>query len=396
MASMKREEMHKPLATILLISLALCTSSIVAVKALAFTFTATISPTNVYVNQPITYTATITVTGNKTLGSAGITIPTGFSTPTSVTILDPPSTWSYTVSNEAINLTGNNGDAVIQQERKPHIHLLHQSPPPSWHNNCPVAATSNHGADQLIWRAQLTVTVNPQPQLVPPTITASLNTINQGQTSFLSQSVAPSGGTSPYIYQWLESFNGGSFSPITGANGPDYSFSTTTSTAIGTWSLKLNVTDSSAIPMTVTSNSVNILVNSALTAPAITATPNTVYQSQASTLTSSPVVTGTSPYNFQWFQRAPGGNYITVGINSPSYTFPGSATTGAWTFLLQVTDSVGVSINSTSVDVTVSSAPIFNITVTGSPRYIVPGRPAQPWQLRVSMFLIFGTMLLMS
>src|SRR5512139_642873 len=115
MASMKREEMQKPLATILLISLALCTNSIVAAKALSFTFTATISPTNVYVNQPNTYTVTITVTGNKTLGSAGITIPTGFSTPTSITILTPPSTWSYTVSNEAINLTGNNGDAIIQQ-----------------------------------------------------------------------------------------------------------------------------------------------------------------------------------------------------------------------------------------------------------------------------------------
>jgi hypothetical protein len=377
MASMKREEMHKPLATILLISLALCTSSIVTVKALSFFFTATISPTNVYVNQPITYTVTITVTGNKTLGSAGITIPTGFSTPSSITILTPPSTWSYTLSSGAINLTGNNGDAVIQQGGSLIFTFSTIAPPSPGITNWPVAATSNiawSGTTLDLEGAQPTVTVNPQPQLVPPTITASLNTINQGQTSFLSQSVAPSGGTSPYIYQWLESFNGGSFSSITGANGPTYSFSTTTSTAIGTWSLKLNVTDSSAIPVTVTSNSVNILVNLALTAPAITATPNTVYQSQASTLTSSPVVTGTSPYNFQWFQRAPGGNYITVGINSPSYTFPGSATTGAWTFLLQVTDSVGVSINSTSVDVTVSSAPIFNITVNqGLHGTIVPG-----------------------
>ena len=362
--------MRKPIATVLLISLVLCTSVLLEVKALSFFFTATISPTNVYVNQPITYSVTITVTGNKTLGSAGITIPTGFSPPSSITILAPPSTWSYTLSNGAINLTGNNGDAVIQQGGSLIFTFFTIAPTSSGITNWPVAATSNigwSGTTLDLEGAQPTVTVNPQPPLVPPTITASLNTINQGQISLLSQSVAPSGGTSPYTYQWIESFNGGSFSSITGANGPGYSFSTTTSTAIGTWSFKLNVTDSSAIPVTVTSNSANVVVNSALTAPAITATPNTVYQSQASTLTSSPVTTGTSPYNFQWFQRAPGGNYITVGINSASYTFPGSTTTGAWTFLLQVTDSVGASTNSTSVDVTVSSTPIFTITVNQGP-----------------------------
>ncbi len=58
---------------------------------------------------------------------------------------------------------------------------------------------------------------------------------------------------------------------------------------------------------------------------------------------------------------------MTVGINSASYTFPGSTTTGAWTFLLQVTDGVGASTNSTSVDVTVSSTPIFTITVNQGP-----------------------------
>src|SRR4030067_734532 len=145
MASKKREEMRKPIATILLISIVLCTSALLEVKALSFAFTATISPTEVYVNQPITYSVTITNTGNKTLGSASITIPTGFSAPSSITILAPPSTWSYTLSNGAINLTGNNGDAVIQQGGSLIFTFSTIAPTSSGITNWPVAATSNIG-----------------------------------------------------------------------------------------------------------------------------------------------------------------------------------------------------------------------------------------------------------
>src|SRR4030066_22682 len=184
MASMKREEIHKPIATILLISLALCTSSLVAVKALSFSFTATISPTNVYVNQPITYSVTITNTGNKTLGSAAITIPTGFSAPSSITLLAPPSTWSHTLSNGAINLTGNNADAVIQQGGSLIFTFSTIAPSSPGITDWPVVATSNigwGGTTLELEGAQPTVTAHPQPPIVPPTISASLNTINQGQ-----------------------------------------------------------------------------------------------------------------------------------------------------------------------------------------------------------------------
>ncbi len=132
--------------------------------------------------------------------------------------------------------------------------------------------------------------------------------------------------------------------------------------------------DSSYIPSTVTSNPVNIVLNSALVAPTLTATPNTVNQTQSSFITSSPVTTGTSPYTFQWYQKAPAGQYLSVGTNSPDYTFPGTTTIGVWTFLLQVTDSASTSVNSTETSLTVTSAPSFTITVTqGAHGTITPG-----------------------
>jgi len=119
---------------------------------------------------------------------------------------------------------------------------------------------------------------------------------------------------------------------------------------------------------------VNVVDNSGLVAPEVTATPTTVTQNQSSTLTSTPVTTGKSPYTYQWFQKAPGGDYTAVGGNFDSYVFPGSTITGTWTFLLQVTDSTGASVNSTAVTVNVNPTPTFTIAVIQSSHgTITPG-----------------------
>lgn len=126
---------HKTLTIILLIALAFSANVLLEVQApSSSSFTATISPTEVYVNQQITYSVTITPTGNKTLGSAAITIPAGFSEPASIMILAPSSTWSYTLSSGAIDLTGIDTGRINTTRRQPHIHLRRDIFLCPWHN----------------------------------------------------------------------------------------------------------------------------------------------------------------------------------------------------------------------------------------------------------------------
>ena len=79
-----------------------------------------------------------------------------------------------------------------------------------------------------------------------------------------------------------------------------------------------------------------------MVAPTVSASAGTVDQGQTSTLTSAAVSTGTSPYSYQWLEKAPGGSYSSIsGATSSSYSFvtSGSTTIGSWRFELQVTDS---------------------------------------------------------
>jgi hypothetical protein len=208
-------------------------------------------------------------------------------------------------------------------------------------------------------------TVQVNSALVAPTASASAGAVDQGQTSALT-STAVTTGTNPYTYQWLQKAPGtSSYSAISGATSSSYSFVTSVSTTTGAWSFELQVTDvTSAV---ITSNSVSVTVNSALVAPTLTPTPSTVNQGQTSSLSSTAVSTGTSPYTYQWLEKAPGGSYVDIGTDSTSYSFAtsGSTATGTWSFELQTTDSAStpVVVTSTAVSVTVNAAP----TVTVSP-----------------------------
>ena len=290
------------------------------------------------------------------------------------------------------------------------------------------------------------VSVKVNPALTIPVISASLGTVDQGQTSTLS-STAVSSGTSPYTYQWLSKVGASSYSAISGATSSSYSFVTTGSTNPGVWSLELQVTDSASIPVVVTSSAasvtvnvaptvtfsptswtldigqsktftaaptggsgtyvsyqwyvdsvlqssqtaskfsyspassgshsvtvtvtddlsatsvqssaVYVTVNSALVAPTVTATPSTVNQGQTSSLTSTAASTGTPPYTCQWFEEAPGAkSYSAMGSCAASFIFVTSGTTaaGKWSFILQVTDASGASVNSTVASVTLNSS----------------------------------------
>jgi hypothetical protein len=107
------------------------------------------------------------------------------------------------------------------------------------------------------------VTVNAA--LVAPIVASSPSTVDQGQTSVLSNSTVISTGTSPYMYQWFEMAPGASvYSKIGGAASRSYSFVTSVSTTIGVWHFELNVTD--ATGAVVTSNAATVTVSSGVTA----------------------------------------------------------------------------------------------------------------------------------
>ncbi len=139
--------------------------------------------------------------------------------------------------------------------------------------------------------------------MAAPTISASLGILDKGQTSALSSTTVIT-GISPYAYQWLSEAPGASsFSSIGGATSSSYSFVTTGSTAVGVWSFELRVTDSASTPAVVTSNIASVTVNSVLVAPTVTSNSSSINQGQTSSLTSSSVTTGSSPYTYQWLSE---------------------------------------------------------------------------------------------
>jgi len=185
-----------------------------------------------------------------------------------------------------------------------------------------------------------------------PTVTISptgILTKNVGQIQIFT--ATRTGGSGTIHYQWYVD------SSTAGTDSATYSY-----TVPGTsHSITCRVTDSASDPVTSPpSNAVIITSNPALVAPTISASASTINQGQNSLLTSTTVSTGTSPYSYQWFQRVPGGNYAKVGSNSASFNFitTGSTTTGSWSFILQVTDTAGAAVNSSSISVGVTVAPL--------------------------------------
>jgi hypothetical protein len=224
-------------------------------------------------------------------------------------------------------------------------------------DNTTVSVTSN----------AVTVTVNAD--LVAPVVSASPASINMDQTSALSVLNDISGGTSPFLYQWMMEVPGGSSYSVIGSatsSASSYNFDST-NMATGTYFFELNVTDTTGA--SVMSNAVTVTVDADLVAPVVSASATSINVGQISTLS---VVTdisgGTSPFLYQWMMEVPGGSsYSAIGSATPSaasYVFDSASVfTGTYTFELVVSDSTGVYVTSNTVTVTVNGAP----TVTVSP-----------------------------
>jgi hypothetical protein len=204
-----------------------------------------------------------------------------------------------------------------------------------------VTVTDSLGATSAQSSA-VTVTVNASPTVsIAP---VGPLTLDVGQVQAFT--ATHSGGSGVIHYQW---YLDGS---AVGTDSSGYSY-----TAGGTsHSVTCTVTDSASTPVTSASNAVSVTVNSALGAPTVSASAGTIDQGQTTSLASSSVTTGTSPYMYQWLEWAPGGSYAAVGSDSASFSFvtSGATATGRWSFILQVTDNAGAAVNSAAVSVTVN------------------------------------------
>ena len=196
--------------------------------------------------------------------------------------------------------------------------------------------------------AQSSATVNVN--AVPTVSVSPIGPLKMDVGQFQVFTASAVGGSGTLHYQWY--VDGG----VVGSNSASYSY-----TAAGSsHSVTCKVTDSASPPVTsVASNTVSVTVSPALTAPTVSASPITVNQGQASSLSSTVVSTGTSPYTYQWLSRAPNvGSYASIsGATSSSYSFVTSSSTitGVWSFILQVRDAVNVAVNSSVVSVTVNA-----------------------------------------
>jgi YVTN family beta-propeller protein len=95
--------------------------------------------------------------------------------------------------------------------------------------------------------------------LVAPSVSSSPSTVDQGQTSNLTSSAVAT-GAAPYTYLWFSEAPGAtSYSSIGGATSSSYSFVTSTSTANGSWSFILEVTDHTGAAVNSTAVTVTVL-----------------------------------------------------------------------------------------------------------------------------------------
>ncbi len=198
--------------------------------------------------------------------------------------------------------------------------------------------------------AQAAVTLESNTITAPPVggVTASPSTVDQGQTSSLTSTPVTT-GTSPYTYQWSEEAPGASsYSTISGATSSSYTFTTSTSTAIGTWHFELQVKDSAGA--TVNSNAETVIIKSALvvtttvttTKPTTTMVTQTQTQTttQPTTITQTQTQTTTQPTTITQTQTQTTTQPTTTTVtNTQTVTGPGTTATTTHTVTSTTTQS---------------------------------------------------------
>lgn len=224
----------------------------------------------------------------------------------------------------------------------------------------------------------------PAAYVAPPSggvISASPAAIDSGGSATLSITTSPSPYEAPTC-EWLAMSPGGSYSDLASSDcSSPYTFSTSASTIMGTWSFELQVTVSYYSP--VTSNAVTVTVNPALTAPsAPTVSAITPYYiDQIETVTSTIPTTGTPTYSWQWLVEVDGASVYSAttlcAVNSGSGASAGATETctisagtliptDTYSFELQVTDSASETAASSASPTVTVLGPDQSFTLVGS------------------------------
>jgi uncharacterized repeat protein (TIGR02543 family) len=183
----------------------------------------------------------------------------------------------------------------------------------------------------------VSLTVNSLPSIETQ---PSAQTVNTGQSA--SFSVAVTGGTPPYSYQWKKGST-----TINGANGATLTINNAQTADAGSYSVV--ITDSAG--NSVTSNTVTLTVNSL---PSIEAQPTAQTVNTGQKASFSVVATGgTPPYSYQWEK----GSTTISGATGATLTINNAQTADAGSYSVVITDSAGNSVTSTPATLTVNTPP---------------------------------------
>ena len=210
----------------------------------------------------------------------------------------------------------------------------------------------------------VTVTVNSL--LVVPAPSPVTQTVDQGQTATITVT-APTTGTIPYSYQWLEKAPGaGSYSSVTDCAAPatlTCSFVTTGATLTGSYSFELNVTDNTGA--TSTSVPASVTVDTALaSASAPSVSTATIDQGQTPTAATDALpaaLGGSGTVTYTWMVSFDSGAFAAATITqcaTPSGTATNSevvncaigatAAVGTYAYEIQLKDSASTPFTTTS------------------------------------------------
>lgn len=199
-------------------------------------------------------------------------------------------------------------------------------------------------ANCAVYSSLTSVVVNSAPTVL---VSPASSTMETGQSATLKAN--PSGGSGTYLsYQWYVD----GISQI-GQTASTFLFASAYS---GTYSVTATATDSLG---GTSAQSPPVSVNVALgpSADIASSSSPTIDVGQTAQFSVS-VSGGTAPYTFQWLSERPGASsYSPVsGATSANYEFaPSTSDVGTWNFIVQVTDGVGASANSTTYSEIVNS-----------------------------------------
>ena len=233
-----------------------------------------------------------------------------------------------------------------------------------------LSATDNASAPATV-DSPASIAVAVSAPLLAGSLTPNAPTIDAGQSIVLSANAV--GGSPVLAYQWYSGSTAsgcsGLTSPLSGASSGSVTVSPTVSTFYC-----YTVVDGASVTETATSSPVELIVHSALTAPAApSSSAASIGSGQGLTITGVIPSTGTPTYAWQWLVSTNGGAFVDASpcaVSSGSGAAAGATETcviasgelvagDSYQFELSVTDGA-------SVPTTATSAPSATVDVTGS------------------------------